>query len=891
MLGLKINIKKGRNKMKKLMGIILALAMLVSVMGTLCVSAATLSENAPKLNVDFMENGGFEEVDENGYPVGVEAYKGWEGGHAVYETEDVHSGNGALRVQTDVWGHDPWANVQVPNLVGGCTVELSFWYKLQMPKPEGQNEKAHFGIKIEGYIYDHIRSDYGAGQAWADVTYENADEWTHTTVEYTLHEKATMVAFYFRLYGMDSGYVIVDDVEMKVTALPNISFESMTDQVFYYTDYEGSTGYAEVTMNQNFVDEGYKADFRFLDDGKQVDGVKDVRFNENYKARFTYPLSHIKVKQKEYIIEIDVKEPGGAILQSFKHYVYRYDRPKALSKDGIYTDKNGKVVHPVFNYHMSAWDDVEARDAAQAAGINVIQMTLDGGIAAATARLDELYERGMYAAIVCYYGMLPAGHDQNWQRVYNDMIQIKDHPAVFCWMAMDEPFIQDVHNHDNMRKSYIMLRSINDHTPVYICEGMQSHMKAAANYCDILGPDPYPAQWNSYGTFVPMVVDMAATEARIQGNKLALGILQCCTIGTLPEATPTALKIHSMIMQNYMAGAKGHGWYAWEPDRPDIDPPLNEGAYWDMLMKFKELESDLIFKYFILGEYKNFNMEKQGDLYAQTGDTWYETFTDGEVLYGIAQNRQGEAKTAVVSLTSTNGKVTIGDYDYEVIYDGEGVSKMEQRDGAIAITLEPYQAMTFKVTPKQAVDFSVLTAMTDLEGYDWALDAINFLYDNGIEDKGSYSFAPGEPITRGDFAKFLIRTLGLDEKVPGENFADVDITAPYAKEVAIGKTMMILNGVGDNNYMPEEGISRQDLMAICGRGMRYAKPFNAKSTDLSKYPDGDKVAGYAVKDVAAMLESGIIKGNEKGEINPLGNTTRAEAAVIMQRIYNWMNEK
>lgn len=879
--------------MKKLMGLILAVMMLVSVMGTLCVSAATLSENAPELGVDFMKNGGFEEVDENGIPVGVEAYKGWEGGFASYETEDVHSGNGALKVQTDVWGHDPWANVQVPNLVGGCTVELSFWYKLQMPAPEGQNEKAHFGIKIEGYIYDHIRSDYGAGQAWADVTYENASEWTHATVEYTLHEKATMVAFYFRLYGMDKGYVIVDDVEMKVTALPDITFESMTDQVFYYTDYEGTTGYSEVTMNKNFIDEGYKVDFRFLDDGKQVDGAKDVRFGENYKARFTYPLSHIKVKEKEYIIEVDVKEPNGKIMQSFKHYVYKYDRPKAISKDGIYTDMNGKVVHPVFNYHTPSWDDDrKAFDDAAAAGINIMQMTLDGGIPKALQKLDEMYEMGIYAAIVCYYGMLPAGHDNNRDRVYNDMIQIAHHPAVFCWMAMDEPFIQDVHNHDNMRKSYIMLRSLNDHTPVYICEGMLSHMKAAANYCDIIGPDPYPAQWNSYGTYVPMVIDMAATEAKIQGNKLPLGILQCCTIGTLPEATPTALKMHSMIMQNYMAGAKGHGWYAWHPDRPDIDPPLNEGAYWDMLMKYKELESDLIFKYFILGEYKNFNVEKQGSVADQTGDIWYETFTDGEVVYGIVQNRQGEEKVANVSLTSANGSITIKDYDFSIIYDGEGKSEVKENESSLEITLEPYQALTFKVDPKDDIDFSSLTSISDMEGYEWAADAINFLYEKGIEDNdGNYKFAPGEAITRGDFAKFLIRTLGLAGKMADGNFADVSADADYANEVAIGKAMMILNGVGGNMYLPEEGISRQDLMVISGRGMRYIKPFSATNTDLSKYPDGDKVAAYAVKDVAAMLESEIIKGNEKGEINPLGNTTRAEAAVIMQRIYNWANNK
>ena len=35
-----------------------------------------------------------------------------------------------------------------------------------------------------------------------------------------------------------------------------------------------------------------------------------------------------------------------------------------------------------------------------------------------------------------------------------------------------------------------------------------------------------------------------------------------------------------------------------------------------------------------------------------------------------------------------------------------------------------------------------------------------------------------------------------------------------------------------------------------------------------------------------MIEEEIVKGNPDGTINPLGNTTRAEAAVIMSRIFD-----
>ncbi|MBE7024775.1 MAG: S-layer homology domain-containing protein [Ruminococcaceae bacterium] len=46
------------------------------------------------------------------------------------------------------------------------------------------------------------------------------------------------------------------------------------------------------------------------------------------------------------------------------------------------------------------------------------------------------------------------------------------------------------------------------------------------------------------------------------------------------------------------------------------------------------------------------------------------------------------------------------------------------------------------------------------------------------------------------------------------------------------------------------------------------------------------MADYALPHVKAMIASGLVKGNADGTINPKGNTTRAEAAVIMQRIVN-----
>jgi len=720
------------------------------------------------------------------------------------------------------------------------------------------------------------------------VATESKREWTKGSVQYTLDERATMVACYFRLYNQNKGSVIFDDVEIKMVKMPELTFQTDTDTIFYYDDVKQTEGYAYVTMNKNFVDEGYTADFTFMDGDTVVDEAKGVTF-ENYQARFTYPLTYLKELTKEYNIKIKVKDAKGAVLHEATERVFKYTRPKAISKNGVYTDKKGKIVKPVFNYHMTGWDDKEAWENAAKAGINIMQFSAPSNVNDCLKQLDEMYEMGLYAAVVCYWGMYPAGHPNNKQRVYDYMVQIKDHPAVFCWMAMDEAFLAGYANKENMIESYIMLRSIDDYVPVYSCEAARNFFHIASNICDIMGPDPYPAQWNSYGTFVPMVIDEAVTEASKRG-RMVVGILQSCMVGTLPEFIPTPVQEHSMIMQNYMAGAKGHGWYAWEPDNKTYDVRLDQSDRWEVMLKYNELESDHILRYFITGEYVNFNVEKPGDVRAQTGDAWYETWTDGKDVYGIVQNRLGEELETTVSLTSENEAITIKDYEFSLVYDGAADPVVTPGEGEFKVKLQPYHAIMFKIDAIEDIDVNLLKAMSDMAGYDWAADAVNFLYDRGIEEQNEdMTFAPGEAITRGDFAKFLIRTLELKTSSLQGNFNDVDPAADYAQEIAIGKALGILNGVGANMYNPEAAITRQDLMVICARAMRYFGPVNATNTTLDSFPDSADIAGYAQNDVTAMVEAGIIKGNADGTINPLGNTTRAEAAVIMQRIFGWKN--
>lgn len=181
----------------------------------------------------------------------------------------------------------------------------------------------------------------------------------------------------------------------------------------------------------------------------------------------------------------------------------------------------------------------------------------------------------------------------------------------------------------------------------------------------------------------------------------------------------------------------------------------------------------------------------------------------------------------------------------------------------------------------------VTKTFDDLGIADWARKPIEVLASKGIlRGVSETEYAPGTNITRADFLCFLIRTLSVDAKFDG-NFDDIDNGAYYYREIGIARKLGITSGTGDNKFDPDESITRQDMMVLTERALRMLNKLKAQGTasDLDMFGDRSLVAAYAVDGVASVVKEGLIVGSG-GKINPLGNTTRAEAAVFLYRIYN-----
>lgn len=174
----------------------------------------------------------------------------------------------------------------------------------------------------------------------------------------------------------------------------------------------------------------------------------------------------------------------------------------------------------------------------------------------------------------------------------------------------------------------------------------------------------------------------------------------------------------------------------------------------------------------------------------------------------------------------------------------------------------------------------------DIDAHGWAKKQIEALASKGIiSGTSENTFSPEANITRGDYLVLLVKTLGLNA-VPDSNFDDVNQGDYYYAAIGIAKKLGIAAGSADNKFNPRESISRQDMMVLTARALEKSKNLVVAGTSgLNAFSDTSDIAEYAAESIAALVGENLVAGSD-GKLYPRANTSRAEAVVILYRIYN-----
>lgn len=167
----------------------------------------------------------------------------------------------------------------------------------------------------------------------------------------------------------------------------------------------------------------------------------------------------------------------------------------------------------------------------------------------------------------------------------------------------------------------------------------------------------------------------------------------------------------------------------------------------------------------------------------------------------------------------------------------------------------------------------------------WSKEIVNDLASRLIISKPE-SFMPDEDITRGEFADFIARAVGIYRTQSGKTaqFTDVAADDELADAIALAADYGIIKGFTDGTFRPDLKISREEAMAMMARAMDVIGLEVTESDKLDTYADADQVASWAYESVKKVVGAGIFIGRTENTINPKGTFANAEAAAAIRNL-------
>ncbi|RDI41676.1 cadherin-like beta sandwich domain-containing protein [Falsibacillus pallidus] len=172
----------------------------------------------------------------------------------------------------------------------------------------------------------------------------------------------------------------------------------------------------------------------------------------------------------------------------------------------------------------------------------------------------------------------------------------------------------------------------------------------------------------------------------------------------------------------------------------------------------------------------------------------------------------------------------------------------------------------------------------------WAKSAINDMGSRFvINGDVNGLFAPERDITRAEFSAILVRGLGLKLESGESLFKDVKNGSWDDSVIHAAYRYGLINGYEDGTFRPEEKISREQAMIILSRAMAVVElEGNLESSSakkfLSQFRDANSIAAWEGKSIADAVQAGLINGRSNKMLDLKSPITRAETAVIIQRL-------
>lgn len=194
------------------------------------------------------------------------------------------------------------------------------------------------------------------------------------------------------------------------------------------------------------------------------------------------------------------------------------------------------------------------------------------------------------------------------------------------------------------------------------------------------------------------------------------------------------------------------------------------------------------------------------------------------------------------------------------------------------------EAADDKKDEKKAVDNKKpVVNFIDISNH-WAKASIEYVVEKNLfKGTNADKFEPEANMTRGMVVTVLHRLAGTPDASAASGLTDVKAGAWYASAVDWAVSQNVVKGVGEGRFAPNDAISREAFVTMIYNYSKVKNPQLGSASDISKFSDAGDVSEWASEAMKWAFGSGLVSGNDKGQLLPKHSITRAEVATIFER--------
>lgn len=191
---------------------------------------------------------------------------------------------------------------------------------------------------------------------------------------------------------------------------------------------------------------------------------------------------------------------------------------------------------------------------------------------------------------------------------------------------------------------------------------------------------------------------------------------------------------------------------------------------------------------------------------------------------------------------------------------------------------------------QKQITLAVLTNLKDLDQVPWAKNAMEKMAVKGvIKGYEDMTFRPGKAVTKLEAIVLALRIMGWEERAQRIDILPSKYKGKKVDPWAVGYIKVayekgILDEVDMLDFNPNEPAKRWEVAKYFVRALGYEEEAQKHMKDELDFKDYPAIPVGAVGYVYVISDLGLMVGNSDGTFNPNKPVSRAEMAVLMERI-------